>query len=134
MIIDITNEARLKSKKPFKGGSSALYGNSSSKAPASNNKKSKGSKDKKSKCPGYKDPNLSYSLKKCFTTNEELRKAFKKRIGKTYVPYFKRDNNSNNLRSTKKDKDDGKDGGSFIFVVNLNPNFYSKFHPAFLAF
>jgi len=133
LIIDIINEARLKSKKPFKGGSSALYGNSNNKALINNNKKPKGNKDKKFKYPSYKDPNLSHSLKKCFTTNKELRKAFKKRIRRTYMPYFRRDNNSSNSRSIKKDKDDGKDGGSFIFVANSNPNFYSKFYPAFIA-
>ena len=73
LIIDIINEARLKSKKPFKGGSSALYGNSGNKALINNNnKKPKGSKDKKSKCPGYKDLNLSHSFKKCFIINKEL--------------------------------------------------------------
>ena len=137
LIINIINEARLKSKKPFKGSSFALYKNSSSKALINNNnKKSKGNKDKKFKCPSYKDLNLSYSFKKCFTINKELRKAFKKRIKRTYMPYFKRDNNnSSNLKSIKKDKDDGEDGGSFIFITKLNLNFYSGFYyPAFLIF
>ena len=61
-----------------------------------------------------------------------LKKAFKKRIRKTYIPYFKRDNNSSNLRSIKKDKDDGNDGSSFIFVTNSgNSGFY---YLAFLIF
>ena len=127
LIINIINEARLKFKKPFKGGSSALYGNNNNKAFINNN-------NKKSKCLSYKDPNLSHSFKKCFTINKELKKAFKKRIRKTYVPYFRRENN-NNLKTIKKDKDDGKDGGSFIFVIKLNPNFYSGFYyPAFFIF
>ena len=136
LIADITDEARLKSKKPSGGGSSALYGNSGNKAPGNNNKKSGGSGDKKSKCPGCKDPNPSHSPEKCFTTNEELRKAFEKRTRRTYVPYFRRENNSSNLKTTKKkEKNDDKDGGSFIFVANLNPNFFSRFYyPAFLAF
>ena len=128
LIIDITDEARLKSKKS-RGGSSALYGNSG-KAPASNNKKPGGNGDKKSKCPGCKDPNPSHSPEKCFATNEELRKAFEKRTGRTYVPYFRRDNSSNS-KTTKKDKDDGEDGSSFAFVTKTNSGFHN---PAFLIF
>ena len=89
LIIDIINEARLKLKKPFKGSFTALYGNSSNKALInSNNKKSKGNsnRDKKSKCLGYKDLNLSHSFKKCFTINKKLKKAFKGIIS-TYIYY-----------------------------------------------
>ena len=138
LIKDITDEARLKSKKPSRGGSSALYGNSGNKASGNNKKPSKGNRDKKPKCLRCKDLNLSHPLKKCFTTNKELRKAFKKRTKKTYVPYYKRENNNNNSgnsKPTNKKKDDDKDRGSFTFVINLNPNFYTNsYRPAFLVF
>lgn len=120
LILDITDEARLRERESKKEEKSANFGGKPS------NKGDKGKKEDKSttgtqlkKCPGCGNPKPRHTPDKCIESHADLRKAWEKENGKKWVAY--KDWQKTKGKSDKKDKkskgsdtdssDDEKDKG-----------------------